>query len=325
MTSLDSFRSQLLDITENDFPAFALELFDYQYHQNDVYRNYCEALGRSPNDVRQLDQIPFLPIEFFKTKEIQSGTWDAKHHFLSSGTTGSVRSLKLVKDLDFYHQVTESCFEFAYGTGLENITVIGLFPRTIQHNESSSLISMVRHFIATSGPDSGFCETLDEAIEMMSKNEKDKNFLIGLTYFILQLAETPKNLPDNSFVVETGGMKGNRREMVREDLHAELSASLQIAQVHSEYGMTELTSQMYSTGKGYFKYPPWVKILTREINDPFTYVEEKLGGINIIDLANMDTCAFIETKDLGTIDAKNGFYVLGRIDNSDIRGCNLLL
>jgi hypothetical protein len=313
-----------------DFSQTALALFRYQALHNPVYRDYLQHLGVQPQEVSQLEEIPFLPIEFFKTHEVKTGEFVPEVTFYSSGTTQMSRSRHLVASLDWYTQTTKRIFEHYYGP-LTDYGLLALLPSYLEQG-GSSLVSMVDYFIKESGQqEEGFYlrdhDKLLQTIKQVQQRKK-KILLIGVSYALLDWADELKGREDFSGVtiMETGGMKGRRREMIREELHAYLKKGFGVDAIHSEYGMTELLSQAYSMGDGLFKPGYTMRVLLRDLNDPFDIRPEmRSGGINVIDLANVDSCAFIETKDIGRLQPNGEFEVLGRFDNSDIRGCNLLI
>lgn len=317
--------------TSFSFENEALEIFRYQANENPVYAAFCAALKVDPKLVTQLDEIPFLPVEFFKTQKICTGNCENALIFTSSGTTGASQSKHYVKDPEIYIASFINGFERVYGKP-EELCILGLLPSYLER-EGSSLIFMVQELIRRSKhPKSGF--VLDDLRGLNNTlNELEEagqsSLLIGVSYALLDLADlrSEKDLPlKHTRVMETGGMKGKRKELVKEELHSILGTAFGTPFVHSEYGMTELLSQAYSTGNGRFACPPWMRILIRDVNDPRSFVEPgKTGGINVIDLANIYSCSFIATQDLGRIDTNHQFEVLGRFDNSDIRGCNLLV
>ncbi len=312
----------------NQFNELALQIFNYQAENNPVYKEYLFHLGTNISSVNTVDKIPFLPIEFFKSHKVITGTAEIEKTFFSSGTTGMTRSNHHITDILVYEQSFLNAFEKSYGP-VRDFCFLALLP-TYLDNESSSLIYMVDALIKKSeNPHSGFyLDNLEDlAFKLHSlKNSNTKVILLGVSYALLDLAEKYKLNLSNVIIMETGGMKGKRKELTKKELHQYLSSQLGVDNIHSEYGMTELLSQAYSKGQGIFQTPPWMKILIRDTYDPFSYVEQgKSGGINVIDLANINSCAFIETKDLGKIYPDNLFEVLGRFDYSDIRGCNLLV
>lgn len=311
------------------FEDLALEIFRFQAQENPVYRQYLHHLRVNPEAISRLEKIPFLPIEFFKTQEVKTGSFQAQTIFKSSGTTLQQRSQHLVADLPFYLHNAEKIFEQFYGP-LTGYVFLALLPSYLEQGESS-LVAMVDHFIKRSGQQEPgfFLNQLDElknAIRKARQTQK-KVMLFGVTYALLDLAESMGNEALTGVtIMETGGMKGRRKEMIREELHATLKAAFKVETIHSEYGMTELLSQAYSKGNGIFETPGTMKILLRDLNDPFEINPNlRSGGMNVIDLANIDSCCFIETKDIGKLQGDGSFEVLGRFDNSDIRGCNLLV
>ena len=317
--------------TEAEFTKAALEVFRFQYENTPVYKNFVDLMKVNPQQVDTLEKIPFLPIEFFKTHEIKSKSKVKSQKskvFFSSGTTGQVVSKHFVQDIFVYEKSFSKNFEFFYGN-IEDYCLLALLPPYLER-ESSSLVYMADYFIKrTKNVDSGFyLHNTDELIEKIHVLEKknQKTILLGVTYALLDITEKQKFQLKNTIVMETGGMKGKRKEMVREELHKILCDGFGVNKIHSEYGMTELLSQAYSKSDGIFNSPPWMKILIRDTNDPKKFLEkEKTGGINVIDLTNIYSCSFIATQDLGKLHSDNSFEVLGRFDNSDLRGCNLLV
>ncbi len=314
--------------SDNHFNDIALRIFNYQAKNNPVYKKYLFHLGTNFSSIKTVQEIPFLPIEFFKTHKVITGSKQVQQTFFSSGTTGITKSNHHITDLSIYEKSFIKTFEQQYGK-ISNYCILALLP-TYLENESSSLVYMVNRLIEESGhPESGFylhnIEELAFKLKSLEQSET-KTILIGVSYALVDLAEKfPMNL-SNTIIMETGGMKGKRKELTKKELHNFLSSKFGIESIHSEYGMTELLSQAYSKGDGKFYSPPWMKILICDAYDPFCYLEkEKPGGINIIDLANINSCSFIETKDLGKINTDGSFEVLGRFDYSDIRGCNLLV
>ncbi|MCX6296287.1 MAG: acyl transferase [Bacteroidetes bacterium] len=323
--------------SELGFRDLALSVFKYQSVANEVYRKYIEVLGQNPDNVSEIGQIPFLPIDFFKSYKVQCKSDEKAQNgilFTSSGTTGSIQSKHFVSDVSVYEKSYLKGFELFYGS-IEEYCVLALLPSYLER-DGSSLIYMAEDLIKRSkNTDSGFyLNNYDELILKLNAlmNSGQKTILIGVTYALLDLAEKfplfneRKGDLKNIIVMETGGMKGKRKEMVREELHTILCKGIGVNSIHSEYGMTELLSQAYSSGNGLFNCPPWMKILIRDTNDPFSFLPpNKTGGINVIDLANINSCSFIATQDLGKVHPDNSFEILGRFDNSDIRGCNLLV
>jgi phenylacetate-coenzyme A ligase PaaK-like adenylate-forming protein len=310
-----------------EFLKLALETFKFQYQSNQIYQNFCNGFNRNPHNVNTLEDIPFLPVELFKNHKITCGSFEPEIVFSSSSTTGSGQSFHFVKDLALYEASFRNAFEFFYGKP-SSYVILALLPSYLER-EGSSLVLMAEALIREAAPGSGFFlhdyNTLtSKLIEFEQKGQKV--LLLGVTYALLDLAEQFPRHFKNVIIMETGGMKGKRKEMIREEVHGIIQKAFGVSAVHSEYGMTELLSQAYSTGNGIFKCPGWMSVLIREVNDPFSYVPEgQTGGINIIDLANKHSCAFLSTSDLGKRFNNGSFEVLGRFDNSDIRGCNLLV
>lgn len=321
--------TKIFQIKNNyQFEKIALEIFKIQSTNISVYKQYIEYLDINKNHINNINDIPFLPIDFFKTHKIIAKNTAHEQIFTSSGTTGLSTSKHYVSNISIYENSFRKGFNFFYGN-ITNYCVLALLPSYLER-EGSSLIYMTNDMIKRSKhPDSGFyLHNIDELADKLIYLNKtqQKTILLGVTYALLDLAENYHFHLNNTIVMETGGMKGKRKEIIREKLHEILTSKLGVKSIHSEYGMTELLSQAYSKGNGIFYTPPWMKILIRDTYDPFTLLPTgKSGGINIIDLANINSCSFIETKDLGKIYNDNGFEVLGRFDNSDIRGCNLLV
>ena len=313
--------------TEADFEKLALNTFAFQYTNNPVYQNFCKHLGRNPKRVKTLVDIPFLPIEFFKTKKIITGAAIPKTVFTSSGTTGQQTSQHLVHDISIYEQSFTMGFERFYGRPTE-YCILALLPAYLER-KGSSLIYMVDWLMKSSNhPDNGFFlydfESLKDKL-MSLEQRQQKTILIGVSFALMDFVEQYPLKLKNTIVMETGGMKGRKKEITREELHRMLGKGFGIHSIHSEYGMTELLSQAYSQGHGVFKTPPWMQILTRDTEDPLSFQEHgKTGGINVIDLANLYSCSFIATQDLGRTYKNGTFEVLGRFDHSDVRGCNLM-
>ncbi len=313
---------------EQDFNLLALSVFQYQYLNNSVYKAFVDSLKINPDTVKTVEQIPFLPIGFFKTHQVISTPVTANTVvFTSSSTTSQTPSKHYVTDVSLYEISFLKGFEHFYGTP-QSYAILALLPGYLER-EGSSLIYMFNKLIGLSNhPSSGFfLNNYDALINTLSqlKAGNTKTLLIGVTYALLDLCEMNVDLGANTIVMETGGMKGKRKEMIKEELHAHLKQKLNLTGVHSEYGMTELLSQAYSKGDGVFECPTWMKVLIRDTEDPLSLVgENKTGGINVIDLANLNSCSFIATQDLGRINGTS-FEVMGRFDNSDIRGCNLML
>ena len=310
-----------------EFEELALRVFRFQFENNKVYRSFCDLLYIHPSDVKRLQQIPFLPIQFFKTHKVVSSN-NTETVFISSGTTGSITSKHYVSDLHIYETSFTKGFESFYGS-IADYTILALLPSYLER-EGSSLIYMVQSLISHSKKEkSGFylhniSELKDTLIDLDSK--QDKVLLIGVSFALLDLAETFSFNLKNTLIMETGGMKGKRKELIREELHNILKERFGVSTIHSEYGMTELLSQAYSAGNGIFNCPKWMQALTREAEDALTIQSPgKIGGLNIIDLANINSCSFIATQDLGKVYEDGSFEVIGRFDASDIRGCNLMV
>jgi phenylacetate-coenzyme A ligase PaaK-like adenylate-forming protein len=313
---------------QKQFDKMALKVFRFQYETNLAYREFCDFLKTDVQKVKTIQQIPFLPIQFFKSHEVVSNSNPIQTTFTSSGTTGMVTSQHLVTDVSIYEESYRKGFSQFYGN-IEDYVVLALLPSYLER-EGSSLIHMVADLIQLSNhPESGFyLHNYDELIEkIIQLDQSGQNvILIGVTYALLDLIEKHSFLLENTIIMETGGMKGKRKEMIREELHQELCNGFGVKSIHSEYGMTELLSQAYSLGEGIFQCPSWMQILVRDTEDALSYVREgKTGGINVIDLANINSCSFIATQDLGKIYSDGSFEVLGRFDHSDIRGCNLMV
>ncbi len=324
-----SFIKQLDHVNERTFKNMAIELFRYQIDNNPIYHKYTRYLGIRPGNITSLEKIPFIPVQFFKNHLVQTGQWKPELHFTSSGTTGSMPSRHPVRNLGDYLTNTERIFTEAYGDP-EAYHIFGLLPSYLERT-GSSLITMVEHLHKESQSDlGGFFlynhEDLISGIRQARTEGTRKILLIGVTYALLDLAKKgPLDLSD-CILMETGGMKGRRKEMTREEVHDQLKAAFGVAHVHSEYGMTEMFSQAYSKGNGIYTCSRTMRVLLRDPNDPLDVSENRTHGvINIIDLANSHSCAFLATDDLGVLENNLEFRVLGRIDNSDIRGCNLMV
>ena len=314
--------------TEQEFSKMALEIFKHQFENNKVYRSFCDLLYRHPSDVKTIEEIPFLPIQFFKTHEILSSKDAIQQTFTSSGTTGSITSKHHITDLEIYKKSFKNGFQQFYGN-IEDYVVLALLPSYLER-EGSSLIYMVNDMIIQSNHHvSGFyLNNLGELKDILISldSEGKKVLLLGVSFALLDLVETNPFHLKNTIVMETGGMKGRRKELVRDELHTILKKGFGVEVIQSEYGMTELLSQAYSAGEGIFYCPKWMKVLTRDTEDALTIQNKgKTGGINIIDLANINSCAFISTQDLGRVYNNGSFEVIGRFDNTDIRGCNLMV
>ena len=320
---------------KKQFEKMALKIFRFQYENNLVYQQFCDLRRINVSAIKILDKIPFLPIQFFKSHEVVSNNNKIQETFTSSGTTGAITSQHLVTDITLYEESYRQGFATFYGN-IEDYVILALLPSYLDRS-GSSLIYMFKDLInLTNNDDSGFY--LNNQQELLNKLEALKNgdktvLLLGVTYALLDLIEFAnktkynlKSLTTNCIIMETGNMKGKRKEMIREDLHQELCNGFGVSRIHSEYGMTELLSQAYSLGDGIFECPQQMQILIRDTEDALSYVQNgKTGGINVIDLANINSCSFIATQDLGRKYDNNSFEILGRFDNSDIRGCNLMI
>ncbi len=312
----------------HSFDSCALSLFHHQASANPIYKAYLEALGKKAENIRQIKDIPFLPIQFFKDHVVKTGTWQEEKVFTSSGTTGAITSQHFVKSQADYLKQCEKCFQQYYGA-IEDTVFLCLLPSYLER-EGSSLVLMAEHFIEKSGVQaSGFYlydfERLKNELLVLKGGGK-RVVLLGVTFALLDFADRYTISYPELVVMETGGMKGRRREMIRVEVHEQLKRAFDVKFIHSEYGMTELFSQAYSTGEGIFKPTADMRVILRDVNDPFDVEPIRgYGAINVIDLANVHTCAFIETQDLGKLHSDSTFEVLGRLDNSDLRGCNLLV
>ena len=322
-------QNAIFDIrTEREFLTQALRIFKFQYTNNHVYRTFCTHLNVHPDAVESLHQIPFLPIEFFKSKRVLSSNNTPEILFSSSGTTGTETSKHFVTELELYQQSYLKAFRKFYGN-VEDYCILALLPSYLERT-GSSLIYMVADLIAKSNhPKSGFFLNEYEKLYKLLKElqrKGNKTLVIGVSFALLEFTEQYQLSLENTVIMETGGMKGRRKELIREELHQLLTKGFGVGEIHSEYGMTELLSQAYSKGNGVFHCPSWMKVLIRDTEDPFTYHKQgKTGGINVIDLANINSCSFIATQDLGKVNETGSFEVIGRFDNSDIRGCNLMV
>ncbi len=321
-------REIVCDLDKISFEEKAMEIFVWQSEKNEVYRKFLSCLNRKANEIKWVEEIPFLPIEFFKTQKVYCGEGQEQQVFTSSGTSGSLNSKHYVKDLAWYEQSFIQAFEREYGHP-SAYCILALLPSYLERT-GSSLVYMTNWLVQSSGhPQSGFfLHNIEELIKTIDelKQSNSKCLLLGVSYALLDLAEKGCRLNEQFIVMETGGMKGKRKEMVKEELHQVLCEKLGVNEIHSEYGMTELLSQAYSKGMGLFTTPPWMNILIRDMNDPFQLLPQgKTGGINVIDLANVYSCSFIATQDIGRITHTRQVEVLGRFDNSDIRGCNLMI
>ena len=319
---------QVFAITnEKDFSRIALHVYQFQFENNLLYQDYCRAVRKLPQTVREITDIPFLPISFFKTHRIETTVFDAELVFKSSGTTGSVTSSHYVKDANLYWKSFSKGFQKVYGD-IKQYCIIGLLPSYLER-ENSSLVYMVDHLIKQSGhKNSGFYLNEFEQLDLTLKQllfSNQKTILIGVTYALLDFSDRyVQNIP-TTLIMETGGMKGRAKEITRAELYERLKNNFGVSDIHSEYGMTELLSQAYGVN-GKMTCSPWMKVLIRDETDPFTiYNTTGAGAINIIDLANLYSCSFIATEDIGRLNEDGSFEILGRLDHSDIRGCSLMV
>jgi hypothetical protein len=349
-------RAKIFNVNEGSFQDLALEIFQFQYRHNPVYRTYVDMLKFNPKAVKDLLEIPFLPIRFFKTHSVKTTGFEPTYEFQSSGTTASINSRHFIKDIEIYRESFTRAFELFYGP-VENWCIIGLLPSYLERKpaspagRNSSLVFMVSELIRRSVHEqSGFYLNEYEKLYNTLKDleeKKQKTLLIGVTFALLDFANDHPLPLKNTVIMETGGMKGRREEMVRHELHEFLRKQFTIDVIHSEYGMTELLSQAYSKGNGIFYCPPWMKVFVRDEEDPLSVQSSEFrvqsqqsensprlltpdsrlsikGIINVIDLANIYSCSFIATDDAGKLYSDGSFEVLGRVDNSDIRGCSLM-
>lgn len=327
MTMTFKWNDKVFGVKEEGFEALALEIFRFQAENNLVYKEFLQALKVDPATINDITRIPFLPVRFFKSHEIKTTAFEPQAVFESSGTTGSINSKHYVKDLSLYEESFTKGFELFYGPA-NKYCIIGLLPSYLER-QNSSLVYMVDKLIQrTEHPQSGFYlnehEQLSVVLQELGK-QKQPTLLIGVTFALLDFAEKFSFPLQHTVVMETGGMKGRRKEMIRPEVHDILKRSFHLSAVQSEYGMTELLSQAYSKGEGLFNCPPWMKILMRDEEDPFVVNRSGSGTINVIDLVNIYSCSFIATDDVGRLNANGSFEVLGRVDGSDLRGCSLMV
>ncbi len=310
------------------FETEALKIFRHQAKNNKVYKQFLDLLKIDSLSIHKVEEIPFIPVDFFKSHRILSNDRKVQRIFSSSGTTGAIQSKHFVTDLTIYEESFKRGFEYFYGN-VRNYTILALLPGYLER-QGSSLIYMVDHLIKESNSkDSGFyLNELDALSQLLTRldSQGEKVLLIGVTHALLDLIQDRKFELTNTIVMETGGMKGKRKELIRSELHKILSDGFGPINIHSEYGMTELLSQAYSLGAGIFETPPWMKIFIRDPEDPFQMIDQgRTGGINVVDLANINSCSFIATQDLGRKIDEDKLEILGRFDHSDIRGCNLMV
>ncbi|MCC5939398.1 MAG: acyl transferase [Lunatimonas sp.] len=331
MKYFKSFSESLERIGEGDFEEMAIQLFRLQAAANPVYRAYVEARRLSIHKVSKLEEIPFLPLSFFKSKQVYCGEIaDPNQFYSSSGTTDQINSKHYFWSEEYYLSHAKRIFEQFYGS-LTDYHLIALLPSYLER-QGSSLVRMADFFIQeTKSNYSGFYlynhQELVDKLGILSQLADRKVLLLGVTFALLDLADSGLDFPriPGLTVMETGGMKGRRREMIRDEVHDRLKVAFGVGSIHSEYGMTEMMSQLYSKGGGKYELPPSVRVLIRDPHDPFAYGHNKTGGINVIDLANFHSCAFLETQDLGRWDEEGRLEILGRFDHSDLRGCNLMV
>ncbi len=330
MNYFKSFSEDIINLSKYDFDQKALELFQYQAVHNEIYKKYLAVRKINPAFIETIHEIPYLPIRFFKDHQVVTGSKEQySNYYSSSGTTGIITSRHYIWSEDFYLKHALNLFEAEYGK-ITDFHILALLPAYMER-PGSSLVRMTEYFIQESqSPHSGtYLYNHQELIQKLNllKTDKRKVLLLGVTFALLDLAEGEINVPDidNLIVMETGGMKGRRREMIREEVHDRLKSFFGVQTIHSEYGMTELMSQAYSRGNGKYTLPPTMRVLIRDVNDPYSLSQRTQGGINIIDLANFHSCAFIETQDLGKFDQDGNLEILGRFDNSEVRGCNLMV
>ncbi len=312
--------------TDAERNSSALAVFRYQAEHCEIYRHYLEAIKVNASEIQRVSEIPYLPISFFKTHRVTAGDFNPEIVFSSSGTSGANTSRHEVRSLDTYRRSFQHAFEMQYGSPADYV-LCALLPSYLER-EGSSLILMTEELIAQAQPGSGFfLHNHEELRELLIANEREgrRNLLLGVTFALLDFAESmPTPLP-NTIIMETGGMKGRRKELIREEVHRILKQAFGVSSIHSEYGMTELLSQAYSKGDGVFRCPPWMSVSVRDVQDPLSNYKVGKGGLNIMDLANIDSCAFIATQDLGSVHADGTFEVTGRFDYADVRGCNLMV
>lgn len=325
MIGRENLLEKIKNVSKKDFESISLEVFDYQYQLNSLYKEFCNCIKGEGFRPKSINEIPFLPVSFFKTHKIVSGNFDVNQIYKSSATTGSIQSKHYVYDNQLYLENALKTFEYYYGS-VNDCIVLALLPGYIERGDSS-LISMAKYFIdASARKESGFfLNEFEELLHIIKKNPSSKIVLLGVSFALQQLAELSPDL-NNVIVMETGGMKGKGKKMPKKAFHVSLQNAFNVKEIHSEYGMTELLSQAYSLKDGIFKAAPTMKVICKDITDPFkTMDDQKSGVINVIDLINIDSCSFIETQDLGFTYANGDFELLGRVDAAEIRGCNLLI
>lgn len=318
---------KIFGVNNDNFEGLSLEIFQFQSINNPIYKAYLEALKVDPLSIHSIKEIPFLPIRFFKSHSVKTTAFDPAATFESSGTTGSINSRHLVRDLLLYEESFTRGFELFYGS-IKKYCIIGLLPAYLER-QHSSLVYMVDKLMQLSEhPQSGFyLYDHEKLFAVLSELEKrnQKVLLLGVTFALLDFADKFSLRLNHTSIMETGGMKGRREEMIREEVHEKLCKRFGVTRIHSEYGMTELLSQAYSKGNGVFNCPLWMKVMVRDDEDPLLVKEHGSGVINVIDLANVYSCSFIATDDAGRINADGSFEILGRVDGSDLRGCSLMV
>ena len=323
----ETLKKRIFNLTGlEEFNALALEIFSFQYKTNPVYRQFCDYLKISSIEISRIENIPFLPIELFKNHLILSGNGQTEVVFESSGTTGSATSRHHLLDSALYEDSFSKAFRLFYGNP-EDYRILALLPNYLER-QGSSLVYMVNQLIEESNHiESGFfLDNRDALRELLINGSDKKTLLIGVSFALLDMLEEGKLKLKNTIVMETGGMKGRRKELTRKELHTILKSGFGVDGIHSEYGMTELLSQAYASANGEFECPPWMKLMIRDINDPLSLAPTgKTGGLNVIDLANLYSCSFIATSDLGRQTDTGKTEILGRFDYSDMRGCNLMV
>ncbi len=329
MPKVTALENRITNIQSTDeFNGIALEIFHFQYENNSIYKSFVDFLNIDISGIDHYSLVPFLPIEFFKDHKVISGDCNPDKYFSSSGTTGIKTSKHYIINDRLYKESFTKAFNLFFGN-IEDYVLLALLPSYLERKGSSLVFMTDRLINDTRNVESGFYldeyDQLNEVLLELKKKQK-KTILIGVTYALLDFAEKYKPEFPELIIIETGGMKGRKKEMIRDEVHAILKKNFDVNRIYSEYGMTELFSQAYSMGDGIFNCPPWMKVLIRNLNDPMSLVGYgKSGGLNIIDLANIYSCSFIATQDLGKLYDNGTFEVLGRFDNSDVRGCNLML
>lgn len=322
MESLARFQRDIFKTTTRNFEKKALRLFQIQSKQNVVYKEYLKQLDRHHATIHKLTDIPFLPVEFFKTQIVKTGDWKERTIFKSSGTTKTGRSQHFIQNLNLYYKLSLNIAEKYFGS-LKKLKILALLPSYLEQGDSS-LIAMMNYFISKASTESGFQLQSTQQLVRRMLMSNERILLFGVSYALLDLSENFEIDLSDHIVVETGGMKGRQKEIIRDELHMRLRSAFKCDTIHTEYGMTELLSQAYGAD-GSLCFPAWCKPLIRDINDPFDLKEEGFGALNVIDLANSHSCSFVETKDLVQLRKNGQFEVVGRMDNSEMRGCSLLL